>query len=103
MDESWESLPKSRSKVGIVKKKKKIFLKAGKAKQAAATVVFVPSTRGSILLKSLKEDEERMANEDGLEMGERKPVLYKVLGGGGQSIRKISIKKDSFSPGWHDE
>ena len=34
-------------------------------KQAAATVVFVPSTRGSTLLKSLREDEDKMAEVTG--------------------------------------
>ena len=58
-----------------MKKKRKTFLKAGKAKQAAATVVFVPSTRGSILLNSLKEDEERMANVTGFR------VKYQEAGG----------------------
>ena len=76
-DESWENLPKPRSNGGI-RKKKKIFRKAGekgKLKQAAATVVFVPSTRGSILLKSLKEDEDMMAEVTGFR------VKYQEAGG----------------------
>ena len=76
-DESWENLPKQRSNGGI-RKKKKIFRKAGergKPKQAAATVVFVPSTRGSILLRSLKEDEDMMAGVTGFR------VKYQEAGG----------------------
>jgi hypothetical protein len=76
-DESWENLPKQRSNGGI-RKKKKIFQRAGekgKLKQAAATVVFVPSTRGSILLRSLKEDEDMMAGVTGFR------VKYQEAGG----------------------
>ena len=49
-------------------KKKKVFRKAGNkpgTQAPNATVVFVPSTRGSTLVKSLKEDEERMAEITG--------------------------------------
>ena len=51
--ESWKSLPQSSGRMN----KMRGFQKAGwksKMKQAAATVVFVPSTRGSTLLKSLR-------------------------------------------------
>ena len=44
-------------------------------KQAAATVVFVPSTRGITLLRSLKEDEDRMAEITGFR------VKYQEAGG----------------------
>ena len=49
---NWKELSKGSGRV-----KKKAFLKAGsrsRTKKAAATVVFVPSTRGSFLLKSLR-------------------------------------------------
>ena len=41
----------------------KPFRKAGKPNKdmKAATVVFVPSTRGSILIQSLKDEEQRMS------------------------------------------
>ena len=59
--EPWNELPKSRSDSRIFKKKKP-FQGAGKSKlkRAASTVVFVPSTKGSMLVKSLREDEDRM-------------------------------------------
>ena len=62
-DESWRGLPSSRTG-GRILKKKKVFQKAGgkdKLKQAAATVVFVPSTKGSTLLRSLRDDKDKMA------------------------------------------
>jgi hypothetical protein len=48
----------------------KPFLKAGKPKKdkKAATVVFVPSTRGSILIQSLKDDEQRMSEITGFKI-----------------------------------
>ena len=61
-----KGLPTSTSSGRI--QKRKIFQKAGgkgKMKKAAATVVFVPSTRGSTLLKSLREDEDKMAEVTG--------------------------------------
>ena len=76
-DEPWEGLPTPKSD-GKIKKRKKILQKAGwkgKLKQAAATVVFVPSTRGSTLLRSLKEDEDRMAEITGFR------VKYQEAGG----------------------
>jgi hypothetical protein len=65
--EPWDGLPKSRSEGRIVKKwkKKKIFQKDGSKMKAAATVICLPSTRGSILLKSLKDDEDKMAEVTG--------------------------------------
>ena len=62
-DESWQELPKSSGRV-----QKRGCLKAGgrsKMKKAASTVVFVPSTRGSTLLKSLREEEDKMAEMTG--------------------------------------
>ena len=70
-EESWKGLPKSRPGGRISKMKKvkkgKGFLKAGEGAKmkVAATVVFVPSTRGSLLLNSLKEDEDKMAEVTG--------------------------------------
>ena len=55
-------------------KKKKVFLKDGKAKDAA-TVIFVPSTKGSAFIKSLKEDEDKMAEITGFR------VKYQEAGG----------------------
>ena len=48
-------------------KRGKGFLKAGKEAKmkGAATVIFVPSTRGSLLLNSLKEAEDKMAEITG--------------------------------------
>ena len=77
-DESWESLPKLRPGGRIIKQKKKVFQKAGKrngSNQSAATVIFVPSTRGSVLLNSLKEDEDKMAEVTGFR------VKYQEAGG----------------------
>lgn len=71
------------------KKARKTFQRAGKPGQdkSAATVVFVPSTKGSLLLKTLKEDEERMAALLGLKSSTKRLVdLYcampsvKILG-----------------------
>ena len=75
--EPWEDLPKSRSS-GRITKKKNIFQKAGgkeKLKKAACTVVFVPSTRGSILVRSLREEEDKMAELTGFR------VKYQEAGG----------------------
>ena len=44
-------------------------------KKAASTVVFVPSTRGSTLLKSLRDEEEKMAEMTGFR------VKYQEAGG----------------------
>ena len=78
-DEPWKPLPISRSS-GRICKKMKIFQKTGKRakpKSSAgnATVVFVPSTRGSILLQSLKVEEDRMAELTGFR------VKYQEAGG----------------------
>ena len=56
---------------------KKPLLKAGKSsiKKAAATVVFVPSTKGSTLLMSMREDEDKMADMTGFR------VKYQEAGG----------------------
>ena len=74
-DESktWDNIPKAAGRV----KKRKPFLKAGsKAKlKNAATVIFVPSTKGSLLLKSLREDEERMSELTGFK------IKYQEAGG----------------------
>ena len=77
-DESWEDLPKRKTGGGIEKRRRKTFQKAGKkgkSRQTAATVVFVPSTRGSILIRSLKEDEDMMAGVTGFR------VKYQEAGG----------------------
>ena len=59
------------------KVRKKPFLKAGKPKQdrKAATVVFVPSTRGSVLIQSLKDEEEKMSEITGFK------IKYQEAGG----------------------
>jgi hypothetical protein len=70
-------VPKSRSGGRIIKKKN-IFQKAGgkdKIKKAATTVVFVPSTRGSTLIRSLREEEDKMAEITGFR------VKYQEAGG----------------------
>ena len=80
-DESWTGLPKSRPGGRISKlsqpRRRKRFLKAGKETKSlvAATVIFVPSTKGSILLNSLKEDEDQMAELTGFR------VKYQEAGG----------------------
>ena len=59
-------------------KVKKSFQKAGKKqnkKRTAATVIFVPSPKGSLLLKSLKEDEGRMSEITGFK------IKYQEAGG----------------------
>ena len=59
-------------------KVRKSFQKAGKKKnteRTAATVIFVPITKGSLLLKSLKEDEERMSEITGFK------IKYQEAGG----------------------
>ena len=51
--------------------RKKGFPKDGKLnkdKRAAATVIFVPSTKGCMLIKSLKEEEEKMAELTGFKV-----------------------------------
>ena len=58
--------------------KKKGFQKAGKVGKtsgAATTVVFVPSTRGSTLIKSLKDEETKMAEMTGFR------IKYQEAGG----------------------
>ena len=74
--EPWEGVSRSSSDGRIMKrwKKKKVFLKDGKAKDAA-TVIFVPSTKGSALIMSLKEDEDKMAEITGFR------VKYQEAGG----------------------
>ena len=89
--EPWESL--SPTPCGRVAKKRRAFQKAGGKNKlkAAATVIFVPSTRGSTLLKSLKEDEDKMAELTGFR------VKYQEDGG---SILANSFSKD-LSSGQH--
>jgi hypothetical protein len=55
----------------------KPFQKAGRKQKnkSATTVIFVPSTKGSVLLKSLKDDEDRMAEITGFK------VRYQEAGG----------------------
>ena len=75
---SWNPLPLSRAG-GRVGKRKKVFRKAGSSKSGLktgnTTVVFVPSTRGGILIQSLKDEEERMAEITGFR------VKYQEAGG----------------------
>ena len=74
-EKAWKPLLKSRSQRRIFKKKK-VFPKAGnKSKSENSTVVFVPSTRGSILLSSLKEEEDKMAEMTGFR------IKYQEAGG----------------------
>ena len=75
--EPWEELPVPRAGGRTIRKMKKPFRKTGNAgmKRAAATVVFVPSTKGSLLLKSLREDEDRMEELTGFR------VKYQEAGG----------------------
>ena len=74
--EPWEELQVPRSG-GRVIKKRKPFRKEGKSKlkKAASTVVFVPSTKESVLVKSLREDEDRMEELTGFR------VKYQEAGG----------------------
>ena len=55
----------------------KPFQKAGsKAKlKKAVTVIFVPSTKGSLLLKSLRDDEDQMSELSGFK------IKYQEAGG----------------------
>ena len=49
-------------KAGMVKKPFQKARRKQKSKiKSASTVIFVPSTKGSVLLKSLKDDEVRMS------------------------------------------
>jgi hypothetical protein len=59
----WKSLSKTDRKVR--KKGFKNAGKVGKPRGAATTVVFVPSNKGSVLLKSLKDEEDKMAEMTG--------------------------------------
>ena len=68
------SRPGPGGRVMKVGRKKKSFQKDGKVREAA-TVIFVPSTRGSVLIKSLKEDEDMMAGITGFR------VKYQEAGG----------------------
>jgi hypothetical protein len=71
-EESWKGL----TKTGGVRKKP--FQKAGdrcKLKKAATTVVFVPSTKGSTLIKSLRDEEDRIAEITGFR------IKYQEAGG----------------------
>ena len=45
--------------------KRKPILKDGGAKRKNTTVMFVPSTRGSILVKKMKEGEDKMTDLTG--------------------------------------
>ena len=66
-----------------------MFQKAGgkdRLKQAAATVVFVPSTKGSTLLRSLRDDEDRMAEMTGFR------IKYQETGG--------NILTNAFNKTW---
>ena len=74
--EPWNELSKPRSDSRIFKKKKP-FQGAGKSKlkRAASTVVFVPSIKGGILVKSLGDDEDRMEQLTGFR------VKYQEAGG----------------------
>ena len=68
--------------------KKRFFLKAGsrnRTKEAAATVVFVPSTRFSLLLRSLRDEEDKMAVMTGFR------VKYQEAGG---SVLSNAFDKD---------
>ena len=57
--------------------RRKPFLKAGsKAKlKNTVTIIFVPSTKGSLLLKSLRDDEEQMSELSGFK------IKYQEAGG----------------------
>ena len=99
-DEPWKTLPISRSS-GRVCKKKKIFQRAGrraKPKSSAenATVVFVPSTRGSILIQSLKAEEDQMAELTGFRVKYQEagdcPPCTKPEGRGNCKARSIVYK-----------
>ena len=70
---TWYNIPKAAGRV----KRMKPFLKAGgKAKlKKAVTVIFVPSTKGSLLLKSLRDDEEQMSELSGFK------IKYQEAGG----------------------
>ena len=71
-EECWKGV----TKTGGVRKKP--FQKAGarsKLKKAATTVVFVPSTKGSTLIKSLRDEEDRMADITGFR------IKYQEAGG----------------------
>ena len=65
-EQAWKPLPRSRPS-GRIMKRGKIFRKAGKPGTITEnnTVVFVPSTKGGTLIRSLKEDEDRMAEITG--------------------------------------
>ena len=71
-DEAWKKIP--RAKGGV---KKKFSQKAGDKKKLrkAVTVVFVPSTKGSHLIKSLRDEEDRMAELSGFR------IKYQEAGG----------------------
>ena len=78
-DEPWKSLPSTRSSERICKNRK-IFRRAGKkanpeSSAGNTTVVFVLSTRGSILIQSLKAEEDQMAELTGFR------VKYQEAGG----------------------
>jgi hypothetical protein len=51
---------KPTGKDGIGGSKKRIFQKAVKSRMTSSTVVFVPSTKGGLLIGKLKEREDRM-------------------------------------------
>ena len=50
--------------------------KIGNPKRPTTTVLFVPSTKGSLLIQSLKEEEDKMAEND-----DTQGVKYQEAGG----------------------
>ena len=98
--EPWEGLPKTRSG-GRTIKKKNIFQKAGgkeKLKKAATTVVSMPSTRGSTLIRSLREEEDKMAEITGFRVKYQEAggsilanAFNKNLGIGQQDLDTVSV------------
>ena len=86
---------------------RKPFLKAGKLNndKKAATVVFVPSTRGSILIQSLKDEEQRMSEITGFKVKFQEAggtpltnAFDKNLGRGLHCGRTICPPYDSSAP-----
>ena len=69
--EEWRNLTKTSSRRGNRKK----FQKAGDKKGQAATVVFVQSTKGGLLVRKLREREKEMAALTGFE------IKYQEAGG----------------------
>ena len=76
--------------------RKKSFQKAGdrnKLKKAATTVVFVPSTKGSTLIKSMRDEEDRMAEITGFR------IKYQEAGGNVLSNALIRTWARDFTVG----